>query len=69
MNNETEAAEDPSSHARVDVSDPAAVARWTAALGTTDEALLKAIQVVGPRVDKIKDYLGAGGNASDQVDA
>ena len=69
MNNETEAAEDPSSHARVDVSDSAAVARWTAALGTTDEALLKAIQVVGPRVDKIKDYLGAGGNASDQVDA
>ncbi len=69
MSNETEAAEDPGSHARVDVSDPAAVARWTAALGTTDEALLKAIQVVGPRVDKIKDYLGAGGNASDQVDA
>jgi hypothetical protein len=51
------------------VSDPAAVARWTEALGVTDEALLKAIQVVGPRVDKIKDYLGAGGMAGEQVDA
>jgi Protein of unknown function (DUF3606) len=69
MNNETKAAEDPWSHARVDVSDPAAVARWTEALGVTDEALLKAIQVVGPRVDKIKDYLGAGGMAGEQVDA
>jgi hypothetical protein len=69
MSNETEAAEDPQSHARVDVSDAAAVARWTAALGITDEALLKAVQVVGARVDKIKDYLGAGGNADDQVDA
>jgi hypothetical protein len=68
MSNETEAAEDPTSHARVDVSDPAAIARWTTALGTTDEALLRAIQVVGPRVDKIKDYLGAG-MAGDQVDA
>ena len=69
MSNETEAAEDPASHARVDVSDAAAIARWTAALGTTDEALLKAIRVVGPRVDRIKDYLGAGGAAGDQVDA
>ena len=69
MSNETEAAEDPASHARIDVSDAAAIARWTAALGTTDEALLKAIQVVGPRVDKIKDYLGAGAGAGDQVDA
>ena len=30
---------------------------------------MKAIQVVGPRVDRIKDYLGAGGMAGDQVDA
>jgi len=27
------------------------------------------VQVVGPRVDRIKDYLGAGGMAGDQVDA
>ena len=31
--------------------------------------LLKAMQVVGPRVDRIKDYLGAGGMAGEQVDA
>ena len=69
MTTETSAAEDPGSHAAVDVGDAAAVRRWTEALGTTDEALLKAVQVVGSRVDRIKDYLGAGGNADDQVDA
>jgi hypothetical protein len=68
MTMETRAADDPRSEAAVDVSDPAAVQRWTTALGVTDEALMKAIQVVGTRVDKIKDYLGAGG-AADQVDA
>ena len=36
--------------------------RWCEALGTTDEALLKAVQKVGTRVDRIKAYLGAGGN-------
>jgi Protein of unknown function (DUF3606) len=69
MTNETKAAEDPHSHAQVDVHDLAAIARWTDALGITDEALLKAVQVVGPRVDRIKDYLGAGGMAGEQVDA
>lgn len=68
MSTETQAAEDPQSHARVDIDDAAAVRRWTEALGVTDEALLKAIQVVGPRVDRIKDYLGAGGMAADQAD-
>jgi hypothetical protein len=69
MTIESSAAEDPQSHATVDVGDAAAVRRWTAALGVTDEALMKAVQVVGPRVDRIKDYLGAGGMAGDQVDA
>lgn len=69
MTTETHAAEDPRSEARVDVGDPAAVRRWTEALGITDEALMKAVQVVGPRVDRIKDYLGAGGMAADQADA
>lgn len=65
---ETSAAEDPQSQASVDVGDAAAVRRWTAALGITDEALMKAVQVVGPRVDRIKDYLGAGGMAGEQSD-
>ncbi len=68
MSRETNAAENPQSHAEVDVGDPAAVIRWTEALGITDEALLKAVQVVGKRVDRIKDYLGAGGMAGEQVD-
>jgi hypothetical protein len=68
MTTETHAAEDPHSEARVDVGDAAAVRRWTEALGVTDEALMKAVQVVGTRVDRIKDYLGAGGMASEQVD-
>ena len=69
MTRETDAAEDPRSETAVDVSDPAAVRRWTEALGTTDEALMKAIQVVGTRIDRIKDYLGSGGMAADQEDA
>jgi hypothetical protein len=69
MSNETNAAEDPNSRATVDIGDAAAVRRWTDALGITDEALMKAVQVVGPRVDRIKDYLGSGGMAGDQSDA
>jgi len=69
MNRETDAADDPRSEAFVDVGDGAAVRRWTEALGITDEALLKAVQVVGTRVDRIKDYLGSGEMAGDQEDA
>ena len=68
MTSETTAAEDPGSRAAVDVGDPASVLRWTEALGVTDEALLKAVQMVGTRIDRIKDYLGAGGNAGEQAD-
>jgi Protein of unknown function (DUF3606) len=67
MTSETKAADDPGSEAYVDVSDKAAVDRWCKALGVTDEALWKAVQEVGTRVDKIKDYLGAG-SASNQED-
>ena len=67
MSTETKAADDPGSEANIDVSDKAAVDRWCKALGVTDEALCKAVQVVGTRVDKIKDYLGAG-RASEQED-
>jgi hypothetical protein len=55
MTTETRAADDPRSEAHVDIDNPAAVRRWTEALGITDEALMKAVQVVGPRVDRIKD--------------
>jgi hypothetical protein len=68
MTRETDAAENPRSEAAVDVGDAEAVRRWCEALGTTDEALLKAVRVVGTRVDRIKAYLGAGGNAGDQAD-
>ena len=68
MTAETTAAEDPGSEVHIDVGDKAAVERWCKALAVTDEALLKAVQKVGPRVDRIKSYLGAGGNAADQAD-
>jgi hypothetical protein len=68
MTSETDAAENPRSEAAVDLADPAAVRRWTEALGTTDEALMKAVQVVGTRIDRIKEYLGSGGMAGDQED-
>ena len=67
MSKETKAADDPGSEANVNVTDPASLARWTEALSVTDEALIKAVQVVGTRVDKIKDYLGAG-RAAEQSD-
>ena len=69
MTPESHAADDPGSKVLVDVEDDAAVRRWTAALGTTDEALLNAVRAVGRRVDRIKDYLGAGGMAGEQSDA
>ena len=62
-------AADPASHEEVDVDDPVAFNRYSQALGVTDEALLAAVQAVGPRVDRIKDYLGSGGMAGDQEDA
>ncbi|HWP18372.1 MAG TPA: DUF3606 domain-containing protein [Burkholderiaceae bacterium] len=69
MSTAREAAENPHSQTEVDVSDKAAVERWSKALGVTDSALMKAVQEVGPRVDRIKDYLGGGGMAGDQEDA
>lgn len=54
------AAEDAQSKAVVDTSDKAALKRWAQALGVTTEALESAVLQVGPRVDKIKDYLTAG---------
>lgn len=68
MTRETDAAFDPASHAEIDVADQAAIIRWAAALGTTDEAMLHAVQVVGTRIDRIKEYLGEGGSAGEQVD-
>jgi hypothetical protein len=69
MNTARQAAEDPESRAEVDLSSPAAIERWSQALGTTDEALQQAVKAVGTRVDKVKDYLGAGAAAGDQSGA
>ena len=65
---ETKAAQDSQSQAEVEIHDKAALERWAKALGTTVDALQSAVQAVGPRVDKIKDYL-TGGMAGDQEDA
>ena len=67
MTAESTAAEDPESEVHIDVSDKAAVDRWSRALSVTDEALLKAVQRVGTRIDRIKDYL-TGGGAAEQSD-
>ena len=68
MSGETRAAEDANSQAEIVVSDKASLERWSKALGVTQEALESAVQAVGPRVDRIKDYL-AGGMAGEQADA
>lgn len=61
------AAKDPSSQAEVVIDDKVSCERWADALGVTDEALAGAVQAVGPRVDRIKEYLGAGGMAAEQI--
>ena len=68
MSTADRAAEDPASQAEVDLADAQSTAKWSQALGVTDEALQRAVQAVGRRVDRIKDYLGAGGMAGDQAD-
>jgi hypothetical protein len=68
MSHENDAAGNPASTEEIDVSDGAAVARWCQALGVTDEALMKAVQTVGTRIDRIKDYMGPG-RAGEQSDA
>jgi hypothetical protein len=68
MNTSTQAASDPRSEADIDLGSPDAVERWSRALGTTEDALGGAVKAVGARVDRVKDYLGAGG-AGDQEDA
>ncbi len=68
MPGETKAAEDATSRANVDLTDEESLTRWSVALGVTAEALQSAVRAVGPRVDRIKDYL-TGGMAGDQEDA
>ncbi len=62
------AAAPPDSRAEVDISTAQSLAEWASALGVTGEALEGAVHKVGPRVDRIKDYL-TGGMAADQEDA
>ena len=60
MAGETKAATNPDSRASVELDDAASLQRWSEALKVTPEALRAAVQAVGPRVDRIKDYLAAG---------
>jgi hypothetical protein len=69
MPHETRAAEDARSQVEIDLADRAGLERWAQALGVTAEALESAAHAVGPRIDRIKDYLGAGGMAGEQEDA
>jgi hypothetical protein len=61
-----EAAQDPAAREDIDIGDPESLKRWCHALKVPDEALLNAVRQVGPRLDRIKDYLGGAGNAGDQ---
>ena len=68
MTRESDAASNAGSQAEVDIAERRSLQRWSAALGVTAEALESAVRAVGPRVDRIKDYL-AGGMAGEQEDA
>ena len=61
-------ARDPRSQAEVDIASPERLAHWARELGVPPEALESAVRAVGPRVDRIKDFL-TGGNAGRQSDA
>ena len=63
-----QAAQDPSSQQTVEVEPRERLQHWADALGTTPEALLSAVHAVGPRIDRVKDHLTAGG-AGGQADA
>lgn len=67
MTTESDAASNAGSQAEVDIAERRSLQRWSAALGVTAEALESAVRAVGPRVDRIKDYL-AGGMAGKQED-
>ena len=63
-----QAATDPQSTQVVDLTDDRSLREWSTALSVTPEALKSACQAVGPRIDRIKDWL-TGGMAGDQEDA
>lgn len=58
-------ARDPQSHADIDISTQQQLDRWARELSVTTDALAAAVQAVGPRIDRVKDYL-TGGDAERQ---
>ena len=50
----------------IHIDTPEALKRWCAELNVPAEALETAVKAVGPRLDKVKDYLTAGGAGSQQ---
>lgn len=54
------AAQDARSQADVDISTREGLAKWSQALSVTSEALESAVQAVGTRIDRIKNYLTTG---------
>ncbi|UUX96056.1 DUF3606 domain-containing protein [Aquabacterium sp. J223] len=57
----------PAPHAasttEIDVHGPGRLEHWARELGVPPQTLLAAVQAVGPRVDRVKDHLTAGGAA------
>lgn len=53
------------SREEIDIGSPERLQRWARELGVPPEALESAVQAVGTRIDKVKDYLAAG-QAGDQ---
>ncbi|MED5620842.1 DUF3606 domain-containing protein [Ideonella sp. BN130291] len=63
MTDNAAAAKEPGSHAEIDIGSPQRLAHWARELSVPPEALESAVKAVGPRVDRIKDYLTGGGAA------
>ncbi len=60
MSDARQAAADPHSKDHVETQPRERLEHWARELKTTPEALQSAVQAVGPRADKVKDYLTAG---------
>lgn len=48
------------SREEIDIGTPEQLQQWAKRLAVPPEALESAVQVVGTRLDKVKDYLAAG---------
>lgn len=48
----------------VDISKPGEAARWARSLGVSESELTRAVEMVGPSIGRVYDYLGRARNGT-----